>query len=592
MLSMEQQGFINSVLLAIKEDRDETYIMYLKGGAGTGKSEAINTLVDLLGNKKVLLTAMTHKASLRYTENKAITTHSAVGLNVVDEGSSVAGEDSNLLKQHNPRDLSGYILIVDEYSMVGKHMLEFIRFTRPSILILVGDLNQAKPVKQEEATFPKGHTTWLTKDFRSLGDLTEITAKINDAVGDRAKMIEVAHSYITKVPLKNISHMCQYEGYNFITHTNKRVLTVSNSLFHSESVYCKETPITYYIHTVNGDRWAYKNPIYRGIVAVIAERNQDIEMAGKPHQYEMKFRNMKALVKWAGDDLSGMKIPKYTKGGIMEELNVATWIEAQLHEKFIDAVLMNLPKGTGGMILKQQEGIYMSKDEYVSHIHTIKAYTSISSYSNYTHLIEDKYHRPKNYHQMLDDIQYVNAKDYEAGTMDVRVRGKNVTLNSYTNPHTGVYYTERMARDRLRAFIILDNIKTFIPEDKLKKFKTYEHGWELKLVLDYILTFHTLPPKSKEKIEKKYGLSSAKVDTFKDLLYNIRILSNALYALYMLNKQLKNVPCFIDSRVRTAHGAQGESLDNVIVDMKGLDKNVLYVALTRARKELKIVTDI
>jgi exodeoxyribonuclease V alpha subunit len=120
----------------------------ITGGAGTGKTTVIRTIIDRLhdaGNENIVLCAPTGKAAARITEAtgvKAHTVHSACGIFPVDDSDEIGRNERPSLAS------SATTLIVDEASMLDDAVLAALCKTikKSCRLILVGDPNQLPPV--------------------------------------------------------------------------------------------------------------------------------------------------------------------------------------------------------------------------------------------------------------------------------------------------------------------------------------------------------------------------------------------------------------------------------------------------------------
>lgn len=129
----------------MKFDADQTtaitrglsdHFCIITGGAGTGKTTIIRAIVEghESQKRKVLLCAFAGKAAARLreaTEHKASTIHSMLAFNGV-------GFKRDTLK--------GFVVVIDEASMVDSMLMHEIMKRNPDRLILVGDQAQLPPV--------------------------------------------------------------------------------------------------------------------------------------------------------------------------------------------------------------------------------------------------------------------------------------------------------------------------------------------------------------------------------------------------------------------------------------------------------------
>lgn len=130
--------------LAVDTACDNTRCI-ITGGAGTGKTTVIRTIIDRLTGNTVLC-APTGKAAARITEatgRKAYTVHSACGLFPSDADDEEFGSSGR-----PPLVQTADTVIVDEASMLDDALLAGLcKKIRPHTrLILVGDPNQLPPV--------------------------------------------------------------------------------------------------------------------------------------------------------------------------------------------------------------------------------------------------------------------------------------------------------------------------------------------------------------------------------------------------------------------------------------------------------------
>jgi exodeoxyribonuclease V alpha subunit len=119
-------------------------VTIITGGAGTGKSTVIDSIVKLvtIKNKKVLLAAPTGRAAKRMTE---LTGFPAQTIHRLLEF-SYTGSLSFRRNEENPLDAD--IIVVDETSMIDvllfRHLMKAVRFD--THLVLIGDVNQLPSV--------------------------------------------------------------------------------------------------------------------------------------------------------------------------------------------------------------------------------------------------------------------------------------------------------------------------------------------------------------------------------------------------------------------------------------------------------------
>lgn len=121
----------------------ESPVSIITGGPGTGKSQTVNTIIrvarELEPGVKIKLAAPTGKAANRMTELcglPAVTIHRLLGLG------------DGYIRELGKGELTGEILIVDEYSMVDAELnYKLLRAINPQMrLVIVGDYDQIPSV--------------------------------------------------------------------------------------------------------------------------------------------------------------------------------------------------------------------------------------------------------------------------------------------------------------------------------------------------------------------------------------------------------------------------------------------------------------
>lgn len=159
------------------------------GGPGTGKTTVLKAIMEtytiLYPDSPITLMAPTGLAAKRMTEScerKAHTIYKALGLTPADTPSGF--ESSRGQKIH------GGLIIVDEFSMVGIHLANFLLSAieiRPDTrIVFVGDVDQLPPVTpgcvlRDLIECRKVHVTRLTKNFRQANgsSIADIAIKVN-----------------------------------------------------------------------------------------------------------------------------------------------------------------------------------------------------------------------------------------------------------------------------------------------------------------------------------------------------------------------------------------------------------------------------
>ena len=135
---------------------DDQLLAIISGGAGTGKSYLIQAIKELMGDK-CLLTAPTGVAAFNISGE---TIHSALGLQCKLALAEMSSSGPALQKLQD-KFAGVELLVIDEYSMVGKRMLATVeKRLRQAVpasslpfgglsVLLVGDICQLPPVMDQ-----------------------------------------------------------------------------------------------------------------------------------------------------------------------------------------------------------------------------------------------------------------------------------------------------------------------------------------------------------------------------------------------------------------------------------------------------------
>ncbi|KAK3090521.1 hypothetical protein FSP39_012459 [Pinctada imbricata] len=200
-LNVKQREFFNHVLHWIKVENDPIYA-FLSGGAGVGKSVLIKALYQALHRHlhskegedpddiRILLCAFTGKAAFNIN---GVTIASAFHKKYNQSNQSMSSDELNTFRMKY-RNLS--VVIIDEISMVGAKMLNFIDTRLKQLtatnkpfggisIIAVGDLYQLQPVGDSWifADLSDGRqvlATNLWKEHFSIFELTQIMRQKDD----------------------------------------------------------------------------------------------------------------------------------------------------------------------------------------------------------------------------------------------------------------------------------------------------------------------------------------------------------------------------------------------------------------------------
>lgn len=205
-LNKKQKEYFNHVLHYIKTKNQPIY-NFLSGGAGVGKSVLLKALYQALlkfyshkpgenpDNCQVLVCAPTGKAAYNVG---GLTVHSAFNI-PADQGFKFKPLDMQQLCSYQTKYKYLKMVFIDEISMVGKRMFNFINLRLQEIMgstepfggvsvIAFGDLFQLKPV-MDSWVFATGYNTGceleilgpnLWKDLFSFFELTEIMRQKDD----------------------------------------------------------------------------------------------------------------------------------------------------------------------------------------------------------------------------------------------------------------------------------------------------------------------------------------------------------------------------------------------------------------------------
>ena len=158
----------------------ESGVLLLTGGPGTGKTTVIKGIISLLKhrNKSFILAAPTGRAAKRMTEatgEEAVTIHRMLEMVPNDEKGHYFARNSD-----NP--LTEDTVIVDEASMIDTLLMEaLLRSVKPgSSIIIIGDANQlpsigAGNVFSELLHSERYNTVILKKIFRQAGESLIVT---------------------------------------------------------------------------------------------------------------------------------------------------------------------------------------------------------------------------------------------------------------------------------------------------------------------------------------------------------------------------------------------------------------------------------
>lgn len=179
------------ILEWLKKDDNDNLFYLLEGRAGTGKTFLVKTVIDSYIKKghSVAVLAPTHKALNVISENfsnlTCKTLHSALGLRIDVSLPDFDPTNLDFFMDTESQIITNYqLVIVDECSMINDKLYEYITSLARidnTKLLFVGDIAQAKPVKQEtySKVFEIGNRSILTKVERTKDEIIkEISEKV------------------------------------------------------------------------------------------------------------------------------------------------------------------------------------------------------------------------------------------------------------------------------------------------------------------------------------------------------------------------------------------------------------------------------
>lgn len=162
----------------------------ITGGAGTGKTSVIKTLIECYakyyGTSYILLTAPTGKAGRRLAEKTgfpACTIHKALRKNPEDD----------YIYYNEYRQMPYRLIIVDESSMVDMELMyDLLKATnRATKIVFVGDCNQLYPVGYGEPF------------FRFMNIMDAYYLQINHRQSEDTDILRVANNTLRNIPVCN-----------------------------------------------------------------------------------------------------------------------------------------------------------------------------------------------------------------------------------------------------------------------------------------------------------------------------------------------------------------------------------------------------
>lgn len=257
VLTQGQAGALDKFVQFLLDPNEHVFV--LSGYSGTGKSTLIHTLIERLPEYmeqyesscpeatqlEVKLTATTNKAAENFSDITGMecsTIHSFLGLRVVKDYDT--GESRLAPKKANDYKY-GYLLFIDEASMVNSELLQLIfERTVNCKIVFIGDPAQLSPVKSnttpvfvagfmqalldEVVRQAKGNPiTQLATNFRH----TVNTGEWLDFEPDGKHVIHLDREAFDEEVLKEFSRSnWKYKDSKVLSYTNHRAIAYNNAL--------------------------------------------------------------------------------------------------------------------------------------------------------------------------------------------------------------------------------------------------------------------------------------------------------------------------------------------------------------------------
>ncbi len=275
--NVKQQEVLGKVL----EMSETGGILNVIGEGGTGKSWLIE-MIDF-GYPNVKVTATTGIAAKTIGGQ---TIHSYLGLQAaMNDDAEVMSEAITFEGDSRVGD-DNCILIVDESSMMGTRLFEKVLKTKFKLLILFGDKQQLRPVKDKAVDYTEYHTVELTeqmrtkssaynliKDYRAAKEIEETLDVFKYVDGDSVEHIDISD-------LNEHYHQNQFKDKRVVTYTNAWAEAAIEEIGCIEPFYQLHSPVTVYdgaenkVLAVNGevvevaesfDTWKEAQAYYRWV---------------------------------------------------------------------------------------------------------------------------------------------------------------------------------------------------------------------------------------------------------------------------------------------------------------------------------------
>jgi len=636
-LSHEQEAFKSFVL------NTEEKIMQLWGGPGTGKSFILKQLIKEMSDK-VMVTACSNGAA---DELGGLTIHRALGVRPIKYGSSNIDFDS-ILEGVN-KDLSSYVVIVDEASMISEELYELILAANPKRLILVGDREQIPPVKAKTATFPKDNLYTFETNHR--GKTEELKKLFKDMKG---KTKEELLPLLPEVDNTQCPTTHCLNGGTYIAYTNEEVVRVSDTLARegeTKEFYFK-MGLTASVSSLKDFEGNYIKPFSLPKKDPISEMHKSIALIATITSKPIIGKILtKDFWKEAGSFAGGSS--KMTLDQLMEGISIGgltprvpmwtdkiEWLNVVKGNYGFDKIKITPDEAIQAeykalINLKSGYSIPSEEDEAVRAIMMCMTYVKLvplSKYQSFELLIDSSFMHPKTHEKNLSTIVsclgdleplkeivnmsktkllYHNNANYSVGSLIVPfVAGVNLSIGIYQDEALNVYKSQRSVRNTIRSkFISIMMNLLFKGHPELKQALPKVDGKSLQVILE--LLSNRVQEDMDDKVYAKSmlfggevfgknflqtsnGQIAPKAEKWMKFVLLLpeakaRNLFSAWIALQSFVLQMENIPAARDYRCMTTDMSQGKTIPKVMLNVKGLNAQRIYVGATRASEKLIII---
>jgi len=196
-------------------------VLNIVGEGGTGKSFLIEEIAKLY--PKCSITATTGIAA---TSIGGKTLHSYLGLKAVFNDEAEVVEDATIFEGSKLVGSDDTVLIIDESSMMGKDLFSKVLKSKYKLLILVGDKEQLRPVKDVYVDYSVYKTIELTEQMRTKSSAYNL---IQDYRVAKTEDTEInIFDYVDGVSVEHIKLKDLKEHYDNNVLVNKRVISYRN----------------------------------------------------------------------------------------------------------------------------------------------------------------------------------------------------------------------------------------------------------------------------------------------------------------------------------------------------------------------------